>query len=161
MNMKPGSIYAAFHSKEQLYSSAMQSYFEVARDAFREEMSLAASPLTGLADLLRTYAQLPSDHPERQICMLMKTIIDTQTTEPALSHQAKEHLGAIRTEIAAVFEDARKKGEIPVNSDCNRLAQRFQANLNALRVELHQSIEGQDLKPLAEDMAQEVQRLRV
>ncbi|WP_303494481.1 TetR/AcrR family transcriptional regulator [Celeribacter halophilus] len=160
LKMKPGSIYAAFNSKEQLYSSAMKYYFEAARDSFRDEMARAPSPLVGLADHIRSYANLPTDHPGRQVCMLLKTIVDTQTTEPALSRQAREHLRDIRAQISAVLDEAKRQGELPTLANCNRLARRFQANLNALRVELHQSDGTDDLTDLADDMACEVEGLR-
>lgn len=161
LNMKSGSIYVAFKSKEQLYSTAMQRYYEANRDAFRDEMAKMTSPLTSLADHIKSYATLPPDHPGRQVCMLMKTIVDTQTTEPALAQQARDHLAKIRNQIADVFEEAKARGELPADADCGRLAQRLQANLNALRIELHQSDGADDLVPLAEDMAREVKRLGI
>ncbi len=92
--------------------------------------------------------------------MLLKTIVDTQTTEPALSRQAREHLRDIRAQISVIFDEAKRQGELPTDADCSRLAQRFQANRNALRVELHQNDGTDDLSVLADDMANEVERLR-
>lgn len=161
LEMKPGSIYAAFSSKEKLYSQAMQCYFEASRDAFRAEMAQAQSPLVGLADHIRSYASLPLDHPHRQVCMLLKTIIDTQTTEPSLAEQARNHLDDIRTEIALVFRHAQSDSQILAEANVNHLARRYQANVNALRVELHQSGDSGGIHQLAEDMALEVERLGV
>ncbi len=161
LEMKPGSIYAAFSSKEKLYSQAMQYYFEASLDAFRVEMAQAQSPLNGLAHHIRSYASLPLDHPHRQVCMLLKTIIDTQTTEPSLAEQARNHLDDIRTEIAMAFRDAQSNSEISAEANVNQLARRYQANVNALRVEMHQGGDGAGIYQLAEDMAAEVERLSV
>lgn len=161
LKMKPGSIYAAFSNKETLYSKAMQCYFESAREAFRSEIAGVVSPLEGLAGHIESYAVLSKNHPQRQVCMLLKTIIDTQTTDPALASQARKYLDEIRSEIAIVFERARSIGELPADADTVRLARRFQTNLNALRVELHQGIDAKELGELVEDMAQEIRRLSV
>jgi len=60
--MKPGSIYAAFSSKENLYLLALERYFETVRDQFRGYMAQAASPLGGLAAFIRTFGHLPERH---------------------------------------------------------------------------------------------------
>lgn len=160
LQMKSGSIYAAFKSKQSLYEQSMRNYFELAGSAFRAEMATATSPLQGLADHIRSYANLPDDHPQARACMLMKTVIDTQTTEPELATLAGEYLADIRREITAVFEKAKAESALPKGADTDFLARRFQANINALRVELHQGTEQHLITALAEDMARDVERLR-
>ena len=66
LNMKPGSIYAAFKSKENLYLLALQAYFERSRQAFRDMLAQSSSPLRGLADHLRGFALLPEADATRQ-----------------------------------------------------------------------------------------------
>ena len=51
--MKPGSIYAAFTSKEALYLAALERYFLRSRDGLRAMLAAAASPLAALAGFLR------------------------------------------------------------------------------------------------------------
>ena len=48
--MKPGSIYAAFSSKENLYLLALERYFARSRAGFRDQVARAALPLNALAD---------------------------------------------------------------------------------------------------------------
>jgi TetR/AcrR family transcriptional regulator, transcriptional repressor for nem operon len=160
LQMKSGSIYAAFHSKERLFQLSLQTYFEGARAAFRSEMAAASSPLKGLADHIRSYANLPEGHPHAKACMLIKTVMETQATEPALAAQAREYLAAVRDEIAAVFEQAKEQNIIQANEDTNLLARRFQANMNALRIELHQGTEKQHIVDLASDMARDIENLK-
>lgn len=73
LKMKPGSIHAAFSSKETLYLPALKRCFEKSRADFRAQMAAAASPLAGLAAHIRSYARLAPDDAARQACMLTKT----------------------------------------------------------------------------------------
>ncbi|MEY8801904.1 TetR/AcrR family transcriptional regulator [Leisingera sp. XS_AS12] len=159
LEMKPGSIYAAYKSKENLYLLAMERYFERFRGQFRDQIAQAPSPLQGLAGHLRGYAGLLPDDAKCQACMLLKTFVDTRTTEPAIAAQSQAYLDAMRHEIALAFQAAAAQGQVPENSDFNALARQFQAYVNALRLELHQGTAAKDLSVLTETMAQQIEAL--
>ncbi|MGO4906923.1 TetR/AcrR family transcriptional regulator [Pseudorhodobacter sp. W20_MBD10_FR17] len=159
--MKPGSIYAAFESKENLYLLAMTRYFNASRQGFRAEMAKATSPLSGLAAQFQNYANLADGSQSRQACMLMKTLIDTKSTDPKIAGVSQDYLCQMTQEFAAAFEAARTKGELAADADPARLARRYQANLTALRVELQRGTPQAAVAELAEDMAQETLRLGV
>ncbi|MEP1327304.1 TetR/AcrR family transcriptional regulator [Pseudophaeobacter sp.] len=160
LKMKPGSIYAAFSSKENLYLLAMARYFETARVMLERQLLHSPSPLDALADHLRSYARLSQGDANRQACMLTKSLVDTRSTDPAIAGQAKDYLFQIREIFSAAFDRAKKLGELPQSADQDRLARRFQANVTALRFELHQNASSQSIENLAEDMAQEIEHLR-
>ncbi|WGW04125.1 TetR/AcrR family transcriptional regulator [Tropicibacter oceani] len=160
LSMKPGSIYAAFESKENLYLLAIQRYFEASRNGFRAQMAKAATPLEGLAAQFRTYASLAQGDPSRQACMLMKTVIDTASTDPGIAAASQRYLDQMCAEFAQAFEAARAAGEISQVADPMRLARRYQANISALRVELLRGAPRDHIAHLAEDMARETMALR-
>lgn len=161
LEMKPGSIYAAFKSKENLYLLALDKYFENSRSLFRKMIAQADSPLSGLANHLRAFASLSTEDAARQACMLTKTIVDTRSTDAVIANRSRAYLQAMRLEIAKAFEAAIALRELPADTDPTRLARRYQANLTALRLELHQGTDQTDLNDLAEDMAREVEALRL
>jgi AcrR family transcriptional regulator len=161
LTMKPGSIYAAFSSKENLYMLALERYFAKSRAGFRNQVLRAASPLDALADHFRAYARLAPNDMSRQACMLTKTLVDTRTTDPAIAAATREYLSAMQNEFSAAFSAALDTGELSSNADPNRLARRFQANVTALRLALHQGMDTGDFIQLAEDMALEIENLRV
>lgn len=160
LKLKPGSIYAAFDSKENLYLLSLERYFERSRQGFRNHMARATSPLAGLAGHYRSYADLAPEDASRQACMLTKTLVDTKATDPKITEVTQTYLDQMREEFAAAFTAARELGELPPTADPNRLARRFQANVTALRVELHRGTSKSAIKELSEDMAHEVENLR-
>ncbi|GMG84844.1 TetR/AcrR family transcriptional regulator [Paralimibaculum aggregatum] len=157
--MKPGSIYAAFTSKEALYLAALERYFLRSRDGLRAVLGEAASPLAALAGYLRESA---GRQPETGIhaCMLVKTMLDTTAEGTAIGDRARDYLAAMRAEILAAFTEAQALGELPAEADPARLAQRYQANLTALRIEAQRGAGAEELAALADDMAGEVEALR-
>ncbi|MDS9468826.1 TetR/AcrR family transcriptional regulator [Paracoccus sp. MBLB3053] len=160
LDMKPGSIYGAFVSKENLCLLTLERYFESSLARFQSHMDKASSPLVGLADHLRGFARLGQDDDARQICMVTKTLIDTKTTAPEISARAKDYLGQFRAAFAQGFERAKAMGELPPDADSARLARRLQAHVAALRLELHLGTDPAEVSALAEDLAQAIEALR-
>lgn len=161
LKMKPGSIYSAFQSKENLYLLAMERYFEASRSSFRDHMAAAATPLLGLAAQFQNFSNLAQDDPSRQICMLVKSVVDTTSTEPNIALASQRYLDHMCAEFAKSFEAARAMGELPRDADPMRLARRFQANISALRLELQRGTPIDDISQLAADMANEITELSV
>jgi AcrR family transcriptional regulator len=159
LNMKPGSIYAAFDSKENLYLLALTHYFNASRQGFRDQMAKAISPLAGLAAQFQNYANLADTDQSRQACMLMKTLIDTKSTDIKIAAVAQAYLDQMGAEFTNGFEAARTAGELPQDADPKRLARRYQANITALRVELQRGLAREDIAALAADMTRETLRL--
>ena len=160
LHMKPGSIYAAFSSKEALYLAALERYFVASRTAFASVVKDAASPLTALSDYLRQLARSRSEDPRGRACMLVKTLIDTTATDAAIAERANEYIETMQTGFVAAFDRAKAMGELPQQLDSRRLARRYQSNINALRIELHRGLDQAELTALAEDMVRDLDRLR-
>lgn len=161
LKMKPGSIYAAFGSKEALFLLALEHYYVASTARFNEVINAADSPLGALTDHLRSYARLASTDPQAQACMVFRTFVDTRGTEPSIAAKSLEYTLSIRKEFAAAFDAARQAGELPHDVDITRLARRFQSYVNMLRIELHQGSAQDEVAELAEDFAQSLESMRV
>lgn len=159
--MKPGSIYAAFENKENLYLLALKRYFEKSRAGFKDHVVRADSPLAALAEHFRSFARMGPSDAHRKACMLTKTMVDTRSTEPAIAEATRGYLEAMQHEFAQAFGLARAGGELPETADPERLARRFQTNVAALRLAVHQGMKPEAFAELAEDMAREIEQLRV
>ena len=158
--MKPGSIYAAFKSKEALYLAALDCYFARNFAALEGAVTRGASPLSALADFLRDFAGQAIDDPNRQACMLVRTVLDVAEQDGPIGQRARQHLDRMLARIAETFDSARQQGELPADADPLRLARRFQAEVTALRIEAHRGGDPAALVQLAEDMASDLERLK-
>lgn len=153
LKMKPGSIYAAFTSKEALFLAALGRYFDTNRRRLRASLDAAPTPLAGLTGYLgdlgaRDQAEMPC-----YACMLVKTLLDATPDDTLIAEQARAYLDLIRADFAAMFERAKAIGEIPADADCDRLARRFQSDIMALRIEVHRGTDQAALAALVDDMS--------
>ena len=160
LQMKPGSIYAAFGSKKALFLLTLERYFLLSKREFDEALGDAASPLATMAAHVRGYGALDVKDSRAQACMILKTFVDTRRTEPAIAEQTRTYIESMRSTFATGFEEAKRRGEIAQDADVRRLARRFQSYITMLRIELHQGSERDDVAALAEDFAHTIDALR-
>ncbi len=159
LNMKPGSIYAAFSSKEALFRAALERYFQTSKTTLKTAFERADSPLKGLANYLRAIADNETQHPQCHACMLVKTLLGATALEESMADDARNYLDQLMMEIAAAFDRAKAAGELPADADSGRLARRYQSCITAIRIELHRGTNQAELAMLTEDMAQGIEQL--
>jgi AcrR family transcriptional regulator len=160
LKMRPGSIYAAFQSKEALFRSALDLY------AGRMEAELAAliadapSPLTALRGYLLSLGGLEPCNKPSTACMLVKSLLEIQTDHPHLRQVVLDHLDTIRRLLEDGFAKARASGELPSDVDPASLAQRMQTYVFGLKIQAQRETDPFVMQRLARDLADEISDLR-
>lgn len=154
LKMKPGSIYAAFSSKENLFDLVLERYFERNRRELRASVEAASSPLTALAEHLRAIGRARSGDPKGRACMLVKTLLNMTADDAEIAKTASKYIGWMEDEMAAIFEQALQQGELAEGADIRQMAKRFQGNVTILRIEAQRGLEPAELQASAERLAQ-------
>ena len=155
LDMRPGSIYATFGSKDGLFSEALAAYAEQGGRELAVHLKGFDSIVEGLQDYLRGIACSCGDEnaaPSRA-CMIVKTLLESSNTHPALADQANSILAAIEQSIAELLEQARVKGELVQSVDSRRLARLLQAQIMGLRSMGERNLDPQTMRDLGDDMA--------
>lgn len=160
LDMRPGSIYAAFGSKEGLFAAALDEYAR--RSLAEAETAFAAepSPLAGLAAHVRTLGACLGDAAPSRACMLVKTVLEMQGSGSALRARAEAALSRMEAMFIARFDAARAVGELPDGADPVRLGRRLQAGIIGLRAYAQRADAQGAVADIAEDIAREVETLR-
>ncbi|WP_138470243.1 TetR/AcrR family transcriptional regulator [Poseidonocella sp. HB161398] len=160
LDMRPGSIYAAFKSKDGLFRLALARYYRRMMEVFDDRLAAAESPLEALADWLRFHVEIRLDDPAPPACMLAKTSLELADIDGEAGAEARAYLREVAERFAAVFALARARGELPDSADPERLARLLQAKIMGLTVFLQREADPQALRQLADDLADEVLALR-
>ena len=160
LEMKPGSIYAAFSSKENLYRATLERYFRTLQDQFQALMEAESSPLNVLTHYLRDVGRPLKDGEPCHACMLIKTVLGEMTLDTAIAEDARRYLAQMNSVFIGLIDKAIAMGELPKDADSQRLALRYQSSLSALKIEHQRGTNAQDIENLAEDMADDFERLR-
>lgn len=151
LSMKPGSIYAAFASKEALFREVLRRYFETEQ---RNLQALGESESSPFAMLLEHLHRTGTQAGCGRACMLVKTVLELSGDEGTPGSEARAYLDALRSEFLRLFEAAQNQGEI--RGDPARLARLYQSKLIALKIEAQRGLGSSDRAALANDMAAEI-----
>lgn len=153
--MRPGSIYAAFGSKEALFQAALTAYYEQLLEEMTRVLDSHDRVLDGLAAYLRQLAVEATGEVGTApvpACMMVKTLLEATTDTPGLQDAVNDLFDRIERDLTGVLESARDQGELNKGADCARLARLWQAQIIGLRTFAHRRVDAESVKLLAEDM---------
>ena len=140
IDMRPGSIYAAFGSKEQLYSEALECYSRDMAVILEQRVAEEGAPLAGLESFFRNVVIDRRDSNPSEICMLVKTLSEVRHDQPELMLLCRELLKRTENRFADILQQAIKKGEIAEHSDPRILAKHLQVQMIGLRIYMKTSL---------------------
>jgi AcrR family transcriptional regulator len=133
IDMRPGSIYAAFGSKDELFKEALKNYTRMALtqlQQFRDEHDSVIATLTAFieAQVIDTQNDAPNG-----MCMLAKTIGELTEDNQDLIDTTKVHLGEIVNAFILLIKEAQALGEIGKDKSAEDLAIHIQIQISGLR----------------------------
>ncbi|GAA6166184.1 TetR/AcrR family transcriptional regulator [Pelagimonas sp. KU-00592-HH] len=130
--MHPGSLYAAFGSKANLYSLSLERYAHRLNDRRAALLASASSPLEGLAQfILQAHPLSDSDAP-LPACFLVKATLEEGDGDTAFGEKITQLLVENDALFAEVFAEAKARGDLPATSSPEKLARQLSADLAGL-----------------------------
>ncbi len=164
LDMRPGSIYAAFGSKESLYSQALDLYAGTMGRDFLNNLQGQGTPIEGLAGYVRELGNLRDTNPPSRACMLVKGLLEAGAEMPALQQKIETRLADMEAIFRQAFTQAKEAGQIrdpghPAHQP-ERLARRLQCEVMGLRAFAQRAGNKKELKLLAGDIADNVLSLQ-
>jgi AcrR family transcriptional regulator len=155
LDMRPGSIYATFGSKDKLFSEALNAYAVAGSNKLDRLMAEQGPIIDALQTYLRNIAIAchPGSSEPSRACMLVKTLLEASYTHSSIADQANELLYGIEQSFAAALNRARDRGELKPDTDCQRLARLVQAQIMGLRAFAQRETSAEHVSQLADDMA--------
>lgn len=134
VDMRPGSIYAAFGSKDNLFKEALNRYAEEGAEQLASCMMQERSVLAGLKRFMRRVVIDHQDSAPSGMCMIVKTVAElTQADSPELLADATRILAGIEASFIRLFQQAIDNGEIQADKSPAKLARYVQVQLIGLR----------------------------
>ncbi|WP_460275823.1 TetR/AcrR family transcriptional regulator [Celeribacter sp. ULVN23_4] len=160
LKMKPGSIYAAFQSKEALFRATLDRYADRMTAEMEALVARSPSPLKALQTHLEGLAELsPCDRPSTA-CMLVKSLLEVQQDD-ALRGFVIAHLDRVEQVIGTTLSAAQTARELPEDADTARLARRIQTYIFGLKVQAQRETDPTRMRDLCEDLSVEIRRCAV
>lgn len=151
IDMRPGSIYASFGSKEELFKASLQYYTSTSLAQLTACTETAPSPLEALKMFIRNAVIGSRASSPCGMCMLVKTISELTEDNADLLAEAKRLLSAIENAFTALLIQAKENGELDASKDPKRLACFLQMQLMGLRAYAHANNGGSQVNDLIDD----------
>ncbi len=130
--MRPGSLYAAFGSKEGLYKEALTYYAGLMAERLQNYIDEEDSTLGGIKRFVHCNI-LESDFPEEAHCFLVKTVLEIYEQDSPLLSEAQTLLKKSEENFTRCFQKALSDGEIPDHHNPQALGSLLQIQLFGLR----------------------------
>jgi len=161
LDMRPGSIYAAFGNKEGLFQESLEYYAHLGLTELERVLSHHETPLLGLAAYIRQLGGIRDKALPSRACMLVKSLLELGAREQAALTKVEMLLAGMETRFIECFKKAQSVGEMDSQLDAVRLGRRLQAEVMGLRAFAQRSVESSTIHALAEDMALSIEARRL
>jgi TetR/AcrR family transcriptional repressor of nem operon len=133
-DLRPGSIYAAFDSKEGLFLAALDHYAEHSVAKIEHVLKGADSPLEGIRIFFRKLGSEAAGERANRSCLLVNTVLEMARQNEAVQKRVNRHLGTIEALFRHALETAQASGELPSDKDPKALATFLMTSIWGLRV---------------------------
>jgi AcrR family transcriptional regulator len=133
IDMRPGSIYAAFGSKDGLFKEALRNYTVMGIELVNQYRNEHQSPIAVLKAIVKSQVIDTIDDAPNGVCMLAKTLSELTEEHQELIDITRAHLAEIADEFIKVIEEAQALGEIKKEKSAQELANYLQVQIAGLR----------------------------
>ncbi|WP_317918268.1 TetR/AcrR family transcriptional regulator [Vibrio sp. MACH09] len=133
IDLRPGSIYSAFGSKEELFKQSLSHYAELGQ----RQLSLCLQDTDSIIEGLMLFTQRLVVNSQKEspngMCMLQKTVAELTDDQAELLAFAQQLMQKMERKFAALLKQAIDNGELASDKDPARLARHLQIQILGLR----------------------------
>ncbi|MCB5361006.1 TetR/AcrR family transcriptional regulator [Vibrio lentus] len=152
IDMRPGSIYATFGSKEGLFKETLARYTELGILNLNRFRSETGSPIKALESFIKRAVVESKQSAPNGMCMLAKTVAELTDEHAELLGEAKKSLKIMEGEFAKLIAEAQDLGEINKDREPAQLARHVQVQIAGLRTYAKTCDDTELLNSMVEDI---------
>lgn len=154
LDMRPGSLYAAFGSKEALFLEALDRYAVTMALELQGHLKREPRALDALKAFLRELILgcLAGTEPPARACMIVKTLLEVSEDDEPLRTKVNALLGNMELAIEQLLKRAVAQGDIRPDIDPERLARVVQVQIMGLRTYAQRNLTPGILESLLADV---------
>jgi TetR/AcrR family transcriptional repressor of nem operon len=133
-HLNPGSIYAAFQSKQGLFLAVLDHYGVRSAQRLRQALADAKSPLQGIRHYFRQLGDDVANTKGQRSCLLVNTVLELSRQNVTVQERVNYHLKIIEDLFRQALKDAQACGELPPDRDPAAMSAFLMTNIWGLRV---------------------------
>ncbi|MBH0032440.1 MULTISPECIES: TetR/AcrR family transcriptional regulator [unclassified Pseudoalteromonas] len=159
VNMRPGSIYSAFGSKEGLYCESLKDYTVQMKTQIEGFLSSADTVLGGLRAFVENVVIKTKDYSPSAICMLVKANSEFAEKDSNLYELSLDLTAQFEAYLTQLFTQAINKGELSNTLTAVEYARFFQVQFTGLRGYFNRPNVEQFAEPMINQMFMLIKKL--
>ncbi|WP_350604180.1 TetR/AcrR family transcriptional regulator [Pseudoalteromonas sp. SMN1298-MNA-CIBAN-0114] len=159
VNMRPGSIYSAFGSKEGLYCESLKDYTVQMKTQIEGFLSSADTVLGGLRAFVENVVIKTKDCSPSAICMLVKANSEFAEKDSNLYELSLGLTAQFEAYLTQLFTQAINKGELSNTLTAVEYARFFQVQFTGLRGYFNRPNVEQFAEPMINQMFMLIKKL--
>jgi TetR/AcrR family transcriptional repressor of nem operon len=159
VNMRPGSIYSAFGSKEGLYCESLKDYTVQMKTQIEGFLSSADTVLGGLRAFVENVVIKTKDCSPSAICMLVKANSEFAEKDSNLYELSLDLTAQFEAYLTQLFTQAINKGELRNTLTAVEYARFFQVQFTGLRGYFNRPNVEQFAEPMINQMFMLIKKL--
>ncbi len=132
--LKPGSLYAAFESKQGLFLASLDRYGANSADRLSQRLARADSPVAAIEAYFDELADTVEGHADASSCFLVNTVLELSRRDSEVRERINTHFQKIESIFVAALNQAQDMGELAAEVDSEALAAFLMNNIWGLRV---------------------------
>lgn len=140
-NMRPGSFYAAFGSKEGLFKEVLERYAGRTDSFFNAKLEAETDVVSGLKAFVEGIVLEMRRASPSEFCLVVKTVAELSDLQPDLLEQGRNILTNLELKIVAALKRAQQQGEIKPDENISFLAQKVMVQVIGLRSYIRNSLD--------------------
>jgi len=150
--LQPGSLYAAFKNKRQLFLQALDHYFDELQIGITALLGSSAPPLDRIRGFFDHLLQQTQDDCDMKGCMLVNTLLEIPPDDIEINQRVAGMLQQIEKEFCRVLQQAQDEGTLAADKNPAALAQLLMTGILGLRVYNRMQTNPADLKGIVENL---------
>ncbi|GGB21580.1 TetR/AcrR family transcriptional regulator [Agarivorans gilvus] len=133
IDMRPGSIYSAFGSKEGLFKETLRNYTDIGLAQIKRLRDEYDNPVDALKAFVKLQVIETQTDAPNGVCMLTKTMGELTQENQELLDVTKACLAEISDEFVKLIKEAQAQNIIDASRDPEELATHVQIQITGLR----------------------------
>jgi AcrR family transcriptional regulator len=150
LDMRPGSIYAGFGSKEAMFLQVLDCYVAQSLSKIDEYNRLATHPLEALKNFVSGFIFVGGKLESCKVCLLVKTVSESETSQPKLHTHALLGLQKIERKFTELFTQAQQLKLLSQSANTEQLGKWLQMQIMGLVIYSKNCAEEQDITLMIE-----------
>ncbi|MFT6351192.1 TetR/AcrR family transcriptional regulator [Neptuniibacter pectenicola] len=132
--LKPGSLYGAFHSKRGLFVEALDTYCVRSLERIETVLGKPGSPIQNIESFFIIFCNELKKDQIGKGCFMINTMLELATEDDEIRERVGMYLDKVEQHFCDTLIKAQQQGEIDPQKDAQDLATYLMTNIWGLRV---------------------------